>query len=150
MTTICLETIIDAPREICFDLSRNIDVHQISTKKTKEKAIAGRTTGLIEAGESVTWEAIHFGIKQKLTVKIIAMDYPNSFSDKMLKGAFKSMEHEHIFEAYGAGTKMIDIFRFAAPLGFIGKIAERLFLKNYMKFFLLERNREIKQLAEST
>lgn len=78
------------------------------------------------------------------------MDYPNSFSDKMLKGAFKSMEQEHIFEAYHAGTKMIDIFRFAALLDFLGKIAERLFLKNYMKKILLERNKAIKQLAEST
>ena len=41
MPTIQLETIINADIKICFDLSRSIDLHQISTAKTNEKAIAG-------------------------------------------------------------------------------------------------------------
>lgn len=64
MPTIYLETVINADIKICFDLSRSIDLHQFSTVKTKEKAIAGITTGLVNTGDFVTWEAIHFGIKQ--------------------------------------------------------------------------------------
>ncbi|MAC93916.1 MAG: hypothetical protein CMC96_00295 [Flavobacteriales bacterium] len=45
-------------------------------------------------------------------------------------------------------TLMIDLFHFEAPLGPLGHLANVLFLKRYMKNFLLERNRAIKQKAE--
>jgi len=38
MPQIELETIINSEIEICFDLSRSIDLHKISTAATKEKA----------------------------------------------------------------------------------------------------------------
>ena len=62
MPTIELETQIKSDLETCFDLSGSIDLHQISTAKTNERAIDGRTMGLINLNEFVTWEATHFGI----------------------------------------------------------------------------------------
>lgn len=149
MTTIYLETLINASPQVCFDLSRSIDLHQVSTVKTKERAVGGRTQGLIENGEHVTWEAVHFGVKQKLTVKITDMKSPEFFTDEMQKGAFKSMWHEHRFKEQGGKTLMTDTFKFEAPLGFLGTLAERIFLKKYMTRFLVERNEVIKQVAES-
>jgi hypothetical protein len=55
----------------------------------------------------------------------------------------------HKFEENGSGTKMTDVFEFHAPLGVLGKFAEWLFLKAYMRRFLLLRNEEIKRIAES-
>jgi hypothetical protein len=40
-----LTTVIRAPVEVCFDLSRSIDLHIISTEHTGEQAISGVTTG---------------------------------------------------------------------------------------------------------
>jgi ligand-binding SRPBCC domain-containing protein len=148
MPIIHLVTAINAPIERCFDLSRNIDVHQISTAKTNEKAIAGVTKGLINKGEQVTWRAKHLGIYQTLTVEIRAMDFPNSFEDKMIKGAFKSMKHLHLFEQKGKQTIMKDIFEFESPMGFLGKLFNKLILTNYMKNILALRNQEIKRIAE--
>ena len=79
MTTICLTTEIKANIERCFDLSRDIDAHKLSAKNTNEKAIAGRTSGLCELGDTITWEAKHFGIRQKLTVEISQFDRPFDF-----------------------------------------------------------------------
>jgi ligand-binding SRPBCC domain-containing protein len=149
MTQILLETKIAATIDICFDLSRSIDLHQISTAGTKERAIGGRTSGLICAGESVTWEAIHFGIKQNLTVQIKEMKPPHFFSDQMLKGAFKSMYHEHHFKEQNRQTLMSDLFQYETPLGFAGRIFDALILKKYMTRFLIERNNTIKTIAES-
>ncbi len=149
MATIYLITIIDAPIPTCFDLARDIDAHQLSTSKTKEKAIAGRTSGLCEEGDVITWEAVHFGIKQKLTVKITKMEPFLYFEDEMVKGAFLSMKHKHSFERHQKGTKMIDEFTFKAPFGIFGSIAEKLFLTKYMTNFLKERNRMLKSLAEA-
>ena len=149
MPTLYLTTFIHAKPEILFDLSRNIDLHQISTQHTHEKVVAGRMSGLIELGESVTWRAKHFGVFQELTSRITAFDKPNSFTDEMVKGAFKSFQHVHQFEPAGNGTNMIDIFSYTSPLGILGKIADYLFLKKYMKELLINRNTIIKEYAEN-
>ncbi|OCA77217.1 cell division protein [Chryseobacterium artocarpi] len=149
MSRIYLETYINADVQTVFDLARNIDLHQKSTSKTNEKAIAGRTSGLIEENETVTWRAKHLGVYQTLTTKIICMDKPHQFTDEMQKGAFKSLRHQHIFKKVEGKTLMIDIFDFESPLGIIGKAFNRIFLKNYMKQFLIERNKLIKATAES-
>jgi ligand-binding SRPBCC domain-containing protein len=148
MPIIHLTTIINAPIERCFDLARSIDLHQHTSKQTKEKAIAGVTKGLINKGETVTWKAKHFGIMQTLTSVITKMESPYSFEDCMVEGAFKKIKHRHTFEKKGQQTIMKDIFEFESPLGFLGKAFNKLILTNYMKRFLLERNNEIKRIAE--
>ena len=149
MPLIKLEIWIDAPIKRVFDLARSIDAHMLSTDGTEERAIAGRTSGLIELGESVTWEARHFGIKQQLTVKIVAFDRPHLFGDEMVSGAFSSMNHTHRFTETNGGTLMSDEFFFSAPLGILGRMAEILFLTRYMRNFLEKRSLCLKQLAES-
>jgi len=150
MPQLILDTLIEAPLSVVFDLARSIDLHMYSTKKTGEKAIDGVTTGLIEAGQYVRWRARHFGVTQTLTVRITAMEKPYFFEDHMIQGVFHSMDHQHIFEELGNGkVRMRDVFNFRAPLGLLGRFAEWLFLKRYMLRFLEERNRVIKEVAES-
>lgn len=139
---------IYAPRDICFDVARDIDIHTQSTSHTDERAIAGVTSGLIGLDETVTWEAIHFGIKQKLTVRITEYDFPNRFVDEMEKGAFKRFYHVHEFVEKANGTLMIDTFDYTSPFGVIGKMVDQMFLERYMKEFLITRNRYIKTIAE--
>ena len=93
MPRIEITTHIHAPIEVCFDAARSIDLHMESTKHTGEQAIAGRTSGLIELGETVTWRAKNFCIWQTLTSKITEMDRPNYFVDEMVDGAFHSFRH---------------------------------------------------------
>lgn len=149
MPTIVLETLIHSEIEICFDLARSIDLHTLSTAKTNEKAIAGRTEGLIEANEFVTWEAKHFGVRQKLTSKITAFERPFHFCDEMEKGIFKSIKHDHYFTKTETGVLMKDVFIYRAPFGILGKIAEKIVLTDYLKNFLILRNQVIKNYAES-
>lgn len=149
MPIIHLITEINAPIKQCFDLSRSIDLHMISTKKTNEKAVDGRSTGLVEQGDTVTWEATHLGFRQKLKTKIPIVNSPRYFADEMVFGAFKRFYHEHIFEEKDGKTIMIDKFDYTSPLGLIGKIADVVFLTTYMKRFLTERNALIKEFAET-
>lgn len=148
MPVIRTELYIQAPIEVIFDLARSIDLHAESTSQTKEKAVGGITTGLIELGQLVTWEAVHFGIKQNLTAKITEFDRPYYFVDEMVKGAFKSFRHTHQFTASDQGVWMTDVFDYESPLGWIGRMADKLFLERYMRDFLMKRNRYIKQIAE--
>ncbi|MDD9267306.1 SRPBCC family protein [Paenibacillus sp. GCM10023248] len=148
MPTIRIELLIEAPAEVIFDLARSIEIHSQSTAQTRERPVAGVTSGLIELGQSVTWEAVHFGIKQRLTAKITEMDRPRRFVDEQVRGAFKSFTHAHEFVEVQNGTLMIDIFNYTSPLGVLGKWADRWFLQAYMHNFLLQRNLYIKQAAE--
>lgn len=149
MPVIKLQTHINAGQQVVFDLARSIDLHQISTKHTNEKAIAGRCTGLIELNETVTWQARHFGITQELTSKITEFDNGAYFVDEMTKGIFKSIRHEHHFDKEDDGTLMTDIFSYVSPLGILGKMADVIFLSNYLKDLLIKRNDIIKEYAES-
>ncbi|WP_316796836.1 SRPBCC family protein [Pedobacter agri] len=130
-------------------MARSIDLHVYSMKFSKEEVIAGRTYGLINLNETVTWKANHFGINFTMTSKITAMEKPYCFTDEMIKGPFRKLHHQHLFKSLNSGTEMTDIFEFEAPLGALGKLIERIILKNYMKNLLAERNNVIKKEAET-
>jgi len=148
MPFIRLETLIRAPAELCFDLSRDIDVHVASTDGSSERAVAGVTSGLINLGETVTWEATHFFVRQRLTSKITAFERPRMFVDEMQRGAFKRWRHTHLFEERDNATLLIDEVEYASPLGLLGKLVDALVLERYMTRLLAQRNAHIKKLAE--
>lgn len=148
MPIIRLETIIAAPATRVFDLARSIDLHAESMTGSHERAVGGVTSGLIEAGETVTWEAVHFGIRQRLTSKITICDRPHHLQDVMVGGAFAGFTHDHFLESQDEVTVMIDVFDYLSPFGPLGSIADYLFLEGYMTRLLEARNSVIKQTAE--
>jgi ligand-binding SRPBCC domain-containing protein len=149
LATFTITTFIKNKPEVVFNLSRSIDLHLISTAKTNEKAIAGKTKGLINLNETVTWEANHLFRKRYFTSKITAYNFPFSFIDEMQKGDLKHFHHQHIFEEKDSGTLMTDIIHLEAPYGLLGKFVLWLFLKKYFKKLLTERNEVIKNYAEN-
>jgi ligand-binding SRPBCC domain-containing protein len=141
--------LIIATRERCFDLARDMKTHAETMRQSNERIVSAPESGVLRLGDEVTFEAVHFGIRQRLTSKIVEFDRPDSFTDEMQKGAFKSLRHTHQFVAESAGTKMIDTLEIEAPLGPLGWIAERVFLRRYMKQLIEQRGRELKQLVEN-
>ena len=139
---------IDAPIERVFDLARSIDAHALGQAARGERVVAGRESGLIEMGESVTWEARHLGVRQRLESRITAMDRPHHFRDVMVRGAFARFDHDHHFERRDGLTWMRDVFDYTAPLGPLGRLADALFLEAYMTRFVEERAAHLKALAE--
>ncbi|MDQ3072672.1 MAG: SRPBCC family protein [Bacteroidota bacterium] len=150
MTVIKLAIIINAGPEVCFDLARSIDFHMVSTGSTREKAIAGCTTGLIEFDQTVTWRARHFGVFQQFTSRISVFDRPHHFRDEMVKGIFRSFCHDHYFHPLPGGrTEMTDELHFESPLGVLGRVANWLCLERYLRHFLTSRNHLIRTYAET-
>jgi ligand-binding SRPBCC domain-containing protein len=116
---------------------------------TGEVAIAGTTNGLIGLDETVTWKAKHLFKTRVLRSKITAMKRPLSFTDEMMDGDFRSLRHEHHFKRIDNGTLLIDLFHFETPYGGLGRLANQLFLTGYLKNLLEQRNRLIREYAES-
>ncbi len=149
MQTIRLSTWINAPVERCFKLALSVDLHVASGRSTGERAIAGVTTGLLGAGETVEFQARHFGREVYHTIRVDAWRPYAYFRDAMIAGEFERFEHDHHFAAMDDGTRMRDEIRFSAPFGFAGRVAEKLFLRRYLTLFVAERNAMIKRVAES-
>jgi len=148
MTTINLTTKIKAPKQIVFDASRDIGIHQQSASPSKEKAIVGITSGLINLNETVTWRGKHFGFYLTHKSRITAMDLHDYFVDEMERGKFKTFRHEHFFEEQNGFTIMKDKLEYETPFGLFGELFDILFLEKHMTQFLLERNKTLKEISE--
>ena len=152
MGIIDLTVRVGAPRERVFDLARSIDAHVASTPGTDEHPVAkagGVTRGLMALGDRVTWRARHLGITQELTSRITMFDRPRHFRDSMVEGAFARFDHDHYFEEDGANATLVrDVFDFTSPLGPLGRLVDAMFLDRYMRRFIEQRARVLKDLAE--
>jgi ligand-binding SRPBCC domain-containing protein len=148
MTTINLVTLIDAPADICFDLARDVEAHIASTAGSRERAVAGVTSGLLGAGDQVRWQAEHLGLRWKLTSRITEFDRPRRFVDEQVRGPFRSWWHAHQFQPSDEGTLMIDLVRYQLPLGPVGKLIGKLYLDAYLANLLEQRAQMLKAIAE--
>jgi len=148
MPRIHLTTFIAAPIEIVFDLSRNVSLHKISMEHTGEEAIAGTTSGLVQKEDTITWKGKHLLKTRYFTSKIIEMQPFENFTDKMIKGDFKSFEHQHFFKSADNGTIVIDIIDYETPYGWLGELVNKFYLDNYLEKLINHRNDVIKKYAE--
>ncbi|MBF9237598.1 SRPBCC family protein [Hymenobacter sp. BT683] len=149
MPRIELEMHVQAPPEACYALALNVQAHLESAQQTGEKVIAGPAAAQLQLGDVVTWEGRHFGIRQHLTVRITATSAPHHFRDELVRGAFRTLWHDHYFEATPTGTRVRDVFDFSSPAGIIGQCFNRLFLTRYLTKFLQARNAILKQQLEN-
>ncbi|MCK2239124.1 MULTISPECIES: SRPBCC family protein [unclassified Crossiella] len=146
-----VSTSIAAPPQRVFDLSLEVEVHTSSMAGSTERAIDGVTSGRLALGDTVTWQAKHFGLSWRMTSRISAYDPPGYFVDEQERGPFRRWHHAHHFEPDGrGGTLMRDVIDFAAPLGPLGRLAELLVLDHYMRRLISTRNEHLKDLAEAS
>ena len=149
MPVINLVTEIHAPIGRCFDLCRDLETHNRTVAHTKERLVGDKKEGLAELGDVLVFEAVHFGIRQRLTSQITEVVRPTLFADVALSGAFQSLYHRHEFTAVPGGTLMRDRLEWISPLGVLGNIADALFLKRHMLRFLVTRNRNLTAIVEA-
>jgi ligand-binding SRPBCC domain-containing protein len=147
--SIRVETLIQAPIERCFDLARSIEAHVESTSKTEERVVAGKTEGLFELGDSVTWEGRHFGLRLRQGSTITRSEPPHVFVDEGVSGPLKGFRHVHQFVAEGGGTLMVDTFKYDLPMGWLGRIADGLAVERHLRRLLTDRAAYLKAKAEA-
>lgn len=149
MASIRLETLIKAPIDRCFDLARSIEAHLASTAKTAERVVGGRKEGLFELGDSVTWEARHFGLRLRQGSTITRSEPPHMFVDEGTSGPLGHFRHMHQFVSEQGATLMVDTFEFELPLRLGGRLVELLVVERHMRRLLTDRAAYLKQQAEA-
>ena len=124
-----------------FDRSLSIDAHTGSMRFSRERAVAGVTSGQIGLGQQVTWRAWHFGVPVRMTSAITELEAPHRFVDEQVRGPFRAFRHVHEFSSHGGVTTMVDRIRFTAPFGMPGAVVERCVLRPYLRHLITVRNR---------
>lgn len=74
-----------------------------------------------------------FGIKMKWKTEITQVDFQKSFTDFQKKGPYKLWNHHHEFIINDKGVLMKDSVDYELPLGFVGEIAHKLFVKKKLE-----------------
>lgn len=65
--------------------------------------------------------------------EITKVDAPYHFIDKQVKGPYRLWEHHHHFKPIDGGVEMTDMVYYQNPFYFLGRIANRLFVKKRLR-----------------
>lgn len=69
------------------------------------------------------------GVRVRWLTRIEAWEPPLRFVDVQVRGPYRLWHHTHAFEPDGDGTTMRDTVRYALPLGPLGEVAHRAFVR---------------------
>ncbi|SCE93364.1 SRPBCC family protein [Micromonospora mirobrigensis] len=143
MPRIELTTDVKAVPEAVFDACLDVDLHTRSMGTSRERVVGGVMTGQLKAGDAVTWEARHFGLPWRMTVRITEHRRPYGFTDEQTEGPFGRWRHEHSFTpnpGNPSATVMRDVIDFTAPMGPLGRLVAHLVLRPYLQRLIARRN----------
>lgn len=73
------------------------------------------------------------GIKMDWQTEITQVNRPNSFTDFQKKGPYKLWNHFHEFIPNEKGVLIKDTVDYELPMGFLGEIAHKLFVKSKLE-----------------
>jgi ligand-binding SRPBCC domain-containing protein len=142
-------TLLRATPESVFDLELDADVHAASMAASGETATTSTGRPALRLGDEVTFTARHFGVAWRLTGRVTEYDRPRRFVDEQVRGPFRELRHEHLFEPVDGGTtRMTDRISFTAPLGPAGAVVARSVLAPYLRRLLEQRAAYVRELAE--
>jgi ligand-binding SRPBCC domain-containing protein len=148
---------IAAPLSAVFTFCADIRNHgRIAPPQTREQLLDPGDIPL-QVGSVVKFRARYGGLYWTLSSRITAFEPPEApgmsdacFRDEQVRGPFSFWKHDHLFSALPNGeTCVTDRFQFAAPLGPLGRIAERLWLKREMRALMVHLQDTAKRIIET-
>lgn len=89
------------------------------------------------------------GIKLNWVTEITHVRHKQFFVDEQRRGPYSIWHHEHHFREVEGGVEMRDILHYQVPFGFLGALADLLFVRNKVKSIFSYREKRILQLFPS-
>lgn len=106
----------------------------------------GTGTGKMYPGMIVTYIVKPlFGIPVRWMTEITQVRDGEYFVDEQRIGPYKLWHHQHKISAIGNGVLMTDIVTYAPPLGFLGAIANALFIRRRLADIFVYRTRVLEK-----
>lgn len=148
MSTIHVTSCIHAPAERIFNLSRSASLHKAVLRSYKKGSLETGADGLLSQDDKVGFKLQFLGRTRELVTRIESLEYPLQFVSTLVRGPFKELTHEQHFKPIGNGTLLIDLLDYEPAFGAIGRLADKIMIRSFLRKYLDAKNRLIKQYAE--
>ncbi len=86
------------------------------------------------------------GIKMHWVTEITHVEHLHYFVDEQRFGPYKLWHHKHFLKEVEGGVEMIDIVHYKIPFGFLGKIANTLFIKKKLNEIFNHRFKTLEKM----
>jgi len=86
------------------------------------------------------------GIKMIWVTEITHVEDMKYFVDEQRIGPYSMWHHEHFIEPSGDGVLMTDIVSYSPPFGFLGALANRIFIGKQLESIFRYRENKLKEL----
>lgn len=105
-------------------------------------AIKSELPTAMHAGQIITYKInILPGVKLNWVTEITHVIENKYFVDEQRFGPYKFWHHQHFFNEVENGMEVQDIVHYVIPLGILGRLANRLFIRSRLnKIFLYRKN----------
>jgi ligand-binding SRPBCC domain-containing protein len=87
-----------------------------------------------------------FGIHLNWMTEITQVHPEKYFIDEQRFGPFKFWHHQHHFKTIEGGVEMTDVLTYGLPLGFLGRMAHSIIVKNKIKEIFTFREKKVVEL----
>lgn len=126
---------LNVPLNEAWDFFSTPENLQEITPKHMEFNITCKVDKKAYVGQIITYKVgILPGVKQNWVTEITQVQNQRLFIDEQRFGPYRMWHHEHWFEDLKNGkTEMIDKISYKIPFGFLGDIAQKLFIKKQLK-----------------
>lgn len=148
MPKLHITTVINAPIQRVFDLSRCVSLHKRQFETHKIMPVHGKTSGVMDLHDHIAWKG-KVGKKTRHLFQIITKyESPDFYRDEIRKGFFEFFHHDHYFKDIDNGTIMIDQIEYQLPPGIINNLFNKTCTERNVSRLLKERIKMIKEFAE--
>ena len=89
-----------------------------------------------------------FGLPIRWRTEIAGWEPPHAFVDRQLSGPYALWEHTHTFTPVEQGTEVRDVVRYRIPLGALGALAQRVFVRRWLDAIFDYRATRLRELLE--
>jgi ligand-binding SRPBCC domain-containing protein len=125
---------VEVPVDLAFAFYGNSDNLEPLTPPWLHFQVTTPRPLVLEAGALLDYRLKLHGVPVRWTTLIETWEPPLRFVDSQAKGPYALWEHTHTFERDGESATIIhDHVRYAIPLGPLGAIAHRLFVRRDLK-----------------
>ncbi len=141
-------TLIHAPIQRVFDLTRCVSLHKRHFEKHNIVPVLGKYSGLLDPRDHVSWKG-KFGRKvRQIAVEVTEMKAPGYFKMEFQKDLFDQFSHEVYLTGIENGTIVMDHISYELPPKTFSLNLNNRCVKKWVTDLLKERNALCKEYAE--
>ncbi|CEK18356.1 hypothetical protein CWRG_02139 [Chthonomonas calidirosea] len=142
---------VHAPLERVWEFHNKIDSLLLLTPPQLRARILGERPPMQEGALYVIRVLIFGFIPVIMKTRIVVYEPPYGFTDRQEAGPFRRWQHRHRFEALDPNkTRLSDSVEYEVPMGWLGTIADRAFVRRNVEALFAYRHRRTKEILEQT